>query len=194
MRGQRCQLLKFLLCAPPQPPLALLNMGFHWLPSGLHPWSPDFHAIEDPRMDSDLGKSKAAAGWKDAQGWGGKEFLRFPLTWKLGCWIGAVPEESQSWGRITFIQLLSVFPRQNSHQRCQMHSDFPPCTLGIAIKRRDRAPCPYARRDPRKSKKLEISFRCLNCKFLCLKRDFYNMLEIFFAYSFWYFCSALRNL
>lgn len=151
MTGHHCQLLKPLLPSPPQPPLALLKMGFHWHPSGPRPWSPDFH-VEDLRMDSGLGMNKPAAGWKDARGWGGKAFLRFHLTWKLGCWVGTVPEQSQSRGRITFIQLLSVFPRQNSHQRCQMHSDFPPCTLGIASKRRDRAPCLYARRDPRKSK------------------------------------------
>lgn len=112
---------------------------------------------ENLRLDRDLGMNKPAAGWKDARGWGGKTFLRLHLTWKWGCWTGTVPEQSESRGRITFIQLLSVFPRQNSHQRCQMHSDFPPCTLGIAIKRRDWAPSPYARRDSRKSK---------NCRYL----------------------------
>lgn len=74
----------------PAPLSSTASSGPHWrwacigIPLILTHASPDFRVIENLRLDSAMGMNKPAAGWKDAWGWGGKAFLRFHLTWKLG--------------------------------------------------------------------------------------------------------------
>lgn len=146
--GHHSQLLKSLL---PSPHSLLWGWACTGIPLIL---TPDLQTPchWEPEAGQGFGNEQTCSGVEGCTGLRWQRISQVSPYMKIRMLNRNCPRTIRKSGRITFIQLLSVFPRQNSHQRCQMHSDFPPCTLGIAIKRRDWAPSPYARRDSRKSK------------------------------------------
>lgn len=74
----------------------------------------------------------------------------------------------------TFIHLLSIFPRENSHWRSQIHSAFAPCEQcpGHYHQEVGSGPLSVLQERSRGGWKLQARFRWLSCKFMCLKRDF----------------------
>lgn len=146
--------------------------GLHWHPSDPQPWPPDFHGIENLRLDRDLGMNKPAEGWKDSCGWGGKAFLRFHLTWKIRMLNRNCPRTITKSGPYHIYSAVVCFPQAKFPPKMSSALWLSPLHPWHCHQEEGLGPLSVCQERSQEEQKLEISFRCLNSKFLCFKRDF----------------------
>lgn len=178
--GHHSQLLKSLL---PSPHSLLWGWACTGIPLIL---TPDLQTPchWEPEAGQGFGNEQTCSGVEGCTGLRWQRISQVSPYMKIRMLNRNCPRTIRKSGRITFIQLLSVFPRQNSHQKMSNALWLSSLHPWHCHQEEGLGPFSICQERFQEEQKLEISFRCLNCKFLCLKRDFKNMLEIIFAYSF----------